>query len=368
MSRTDSLALRTDTPSTPAASAPLSPRGDCALPSLGRTVTTAVPDTLRIGLLGCGVVGGGVVETLHQNARHIEAEHGVRLDIVRAAVRDVQRERSVHVRRSWLCSDWREVCEADDVDLVIEVMGGTSPAREAIATALTHGKHVVTANKQLLAACGVELQALAATVDRRLLFEASVLGGIPAIHILHTYFGANRIRALRGIVNGTSNYILTQMADTGLSFADALAEAQRLGYAEADPSADVEGYDALYKLQILARCGLRIDLPEAAVTRVGIMGVTSADLAAAKRLGCKVKHVAEVRLAADGRVSAQVAPVVVAPSDPLYAIDGVQNALVVTGDLVGDLTFAGPGAGAWPTASAIVEDVLKVIKAVPGHS
>lgn len=315
---------------------------------------------LNVGLLGCGVVGGGVVAALHQSTRRIEQTAGLHFDIVRVAVRDLQRDRGPLVQRGWLCTDWRAICEADDVDIVVEAMGGLSPAKEAIEAALAHGKHVITANKQLLAAYGEPLRAQARRAQRNLLFEASVLGGIPALHAFQTYFGANQVQALRGIVNGTSNFILTRMRDADATFAEALAEAQAAGYAEADPTADVEGYDALYKLQILARAGLSIDLPAEAVYRMGIAEVTRADLALAERLGCKVKHVAEVSVDGAGDVCARVGPAFVAQSDALYSVDGVQNALVVRADLVGELTFAGPGAGAMPTASAIVEDLVKV--------
>jgi homoserine dehydrogenase len=237
---------------------------------------------LRLGLLGCGVVGGGVVEGLHQNGAYIASRVGVELAISRIAVRDLARPRTPHVRREWLTGDWRAVCEAPDVDVVIEVMGGIDPALEAVRTALLRGKHVVTANKQLLALHGEELHAIARQTGRRLLYEASVLGGIPAIHNIETYFQANRVKRLRGILNGTCNYILTRMEADCLPFREALAEAQALGYAEADPTMDVDAWDATYKLQILASLAFGQRLPVETIAREGIRRITLAEVLAAK--------------------------------------------------------------------------------------
>lgn len=316
---------------------------------------------IRVGLLGCGVVGGGVVEALHRNAEHMEAQFGVRLELVRVVVRDVNRPRTPHFQPKWLASDWRQVTEASDIDIVIEAMGGISPAREAIKSALRFGKHVVTANKELLARHGEELLALARETGQQLLFEASVLGGIPALHALQTYFGANRITRLRGIFNGTTNYILSRMTDAPIGFAQALEEAQAAGYAEADPTSDVEGYDALYKLKILIRQAFAAEVRVGDVEQQGISRIEAADMVMARNLDCKIKLVAEASWdPAIGRVTAAVRPVLLGSKDTLYSVDGVQNALAVTGDLVGDLVFMGPGAGAFPTASAVVEDLVKI--------
>lgn len=321
---------------------------------------------VRVGLLGCGVVGGGVAAWLQQAQAQAPWHGSVIFELTRIAVRDVERERPACVDRALLTTDWRGVCLADDVDVVVEAMGGLSPAREAITAALQHGKHVVSANKQLLAAHGDDLLALAAASGRDLRFEASVLGAIPALHMLDTYFAANQIEALRGIMNGTSNYILTTMAKQGLPFAEALARAQAAGYAEADPTADIEGCDALAKLQILANKAFGVSLPVAGFDLAGISAVHASDLALAARAGWKLKHVAELRAADDGTLAARIGPAMVASDDPLFGIDGVQNGLVVTADLAGDLLFAGAGAGAMPTASAIVEDLLKLDYAAAG--
>lgn len=316
--------------------------------------------TVRIGLLGCGVVGGGVVWAVAHSQKRVLRRHGVKLEVVRVAVRDLNRLRPQHVRPSLLTDSWQDVVTAPDVDVVVEAMGGLTPAQEAIALALRCGKHVVTANKQLIAARGAGLSELAAQSGRALLYDAAVGAAIPVLHVLDSYYSANHISALRGIVNGTSNYILTQMAQAGLSFAEALFEAQTRGYAEADPTADVEGWDALAKLQVLARTTFGLNLASESVIRSGISRTRREDLAIAAELGWKVKHVAEVTTH-EGNVRARVGPALVAPEDLLYGIDGVRNGLVVSSDLAGDLLFAGAGAGAEPTASAIVEDVLKAV-------
>jgi len=314
----------------------------------------------RIGLLGCGVVGGGVVEALYLNADYVEARSGARFEVVRIAVRDLQRLRTPHVNHKWLCDDWESVCRADDVDIVVEAMGGITPAFEAVQTALSCGKHVVSANKELLARYGEELYRTAAEHNVSLLFEASVMGGVPVLYALQTYFHANRVKHIRGIINGTSNYILTRMSQDEVSFAQALHEAQQAGYAEPDPTADVEGHDALYKLQILTRFALFAKLDCASIERKGIADIDASDIALAAQCGCRLKHVAQARLDGNGHITASVGPVLVPAGDALYQVDGVQNAICVTGDLVGQLVFVGPGAGAFPTASAVLEDLVKV--------
>lgn len=325
---------------------------------------TDVTRVYRVGLLGCGVVGSGVVAALHQNRDWLAARCGVRFEIQHIVVRDIHRSRGALVQRDLLTTDWRSVCEDPDIDIVMEAMGGVHPALEAIQTALGHGKHVVTANKEVLATRGEALLQLAAAQGRSLLFEASVLAGIPVLHALQTYFVANRVTSVRGIVNGTSNYILTQMARDGQSFLSALAAAQEAGYAEADPTYDVDGFDAAFKLQILTRCALHAQLDVDQIQRVGIGHVTDVDMQLAQVLRCKLKHVAQAAWS-NGVVEAAVGPVVLTPDDPLYSIDGVQNALSVHADLVGQVLFAGPGAGGLPTASAMVEDLVQLVASTP---
>ncbi|TDY50063.1 homoserine dehydrogenase [Alicyclobacillus sacchari] len=337
---------------------------------------------VRLGLVGCGVVGSGVLRVL---ADRQGAWDGAQLEATHIAVRHLERPRPDFVPRHLLTDDWRIVCEADDVDIVIEVMGGIDVAHDVVRHALENGKSVVTANKALMALHGEELRDLASKRGLFLRHEASVLGGIPVLHTLHTYFDLNRVQSLRGIVNGTCNYILTQMHATGAAFASALQEAQALGYAEPDPAADVEGLDAYYKLQILLQA-LRVDtrllatecvadgqspnemarngVPTAVLTkpRAGISAITAAQMEAAKASGAKVKHVASAVWGDDGIVRCEVGPQVLQPDDPLYFVDGVNNAIAITGDVVGTITLIGPGAGALPTASAVLEDVLQMVR------
>jgi homoserine dehydrogenase len=318
---------------------------------------------VNIGLLGCGVVGTGVLHALAQSADRIAVQSGIRFRVTRIAVqhRDLQRDSIVPARN--VCTDWSLVCEDPDIDIVVEVMGGLTPAYEAISRALELGKHVVTANKELLAKHGAELLVKARRYGRTLLFEASVLGGIPALHALTTYFSANRIHRIRGIVNGTGNYILTQMEQSGTSFSDALREAQTLGYAEADPSLDINGLDALYKLQVLARqvWGVGVNLADADCE--GIAGVHPDDVQIAASLGCRLKHVAEaIWDGPENPLQFSVRPMFIPEQDALYGIHGVTNVLSVYGDLVGEVVLSGPGAGAMPTASAVVEDLVKVAR------
>lgn len=317
---------------------------------------------VRIGLLGCGVVGGGVVEALSVHRKRIEEACGAKIEITHIAVKDLHRSRNPHVSTELLCDDWDAVCRADDVDVIIEAMGGQSAAKSALLAALSHGKHVVTANKELLAEHGLSLVDAASEKGLQLQCEASVLGGIPAIHNLTTYFRANRIRKIRGIVNGTCNYILTQMYERSTPLTEALAEAQVHGYAEPDPAFDIEGRDPYFKLRILATevSGSWSDEVLIGAPK-GILEITEAEVAAAKDAGAKIKHVVTAEWDEDGNLQrAAVAPVWVTADDPLFGVDGVQNALCITGDIVGDILLVGPGAGALPTASAILEDLAKV--------
>lgn len=316
---------------------------------------------VRIGLLGCGTVGGGVVEALHLNRAALVGRLGAQVVVTRVAVLDSERDRGPLVSREWICDNWESVVTAHDVDIVVEVMGGVEPAREAITTALEHGKDVVTANKELLALHGESLQRLAASLGRTLMCEGSVLGGVPAVHALHTYFVANRIERLRGVVNGTNNYILSRMTDGHQSFLDALSEAQDLGYAEANPGMDVEGKDALFKFQILSRLAFDVEISPSDVDLSGITDVSLEDIEFANRLGGRIRHVVEGRYE-EGTLFASIRPQVVSQADALFYVAGADNFLSLEGDLVGKVGLCGPGAGALPTASAVVEDIVKVVQ------
>jgi homoserine dehydrogenase len=262
-----------------------------------------------------------------------------------------------------LTADPRAVVAAADVDIVVEVMGGVEPARSLVAEALERGCSVVTANKTLIAAHGAELTRLAVAHGARLEYEAAVAGGVPIIRPLRESLAGDRVRRVLGILNGTTNYILTRMSEDASSFADALAEAQRLGYAEADPSADVEGHDAAQKAAILASLAFDATITDADVYREGITRVTATDIAHAARMGYVVKLLA-IAEHADGRVGVRVHPALVPASHPLAAVRDAYNAVFVEGEAAGSLMFYGRGAGAMPTASAIVGDLVTVARAL----
>lgn len=324
---------------------------------------------IRIGLLGCGVVGTGVIEVIEAKKEYIGQRLGVQFQIQRIAVRDVLRERHPIVDKQKLCLHWSDVCAAEDVDIVIEVIGGATVAKDAVLTALRHGKSVITANKELMARFGDEIRQTAAQHGAFVRHEASVLGGIPVLSTLETYFAMNQIRGLRGIFNGTSNFILTSMHQDGLSFEEALNHAQVLGYAEADPSMDVDGIDAWYKLQIILDSLAVPQAKRVGPSATGIRGISPLDVYQATQENAKVKHVVTAKWDAERDVvHCDVRPQRLDASDPLFHVDGVLNAICLEGDIVGDITLTGPGAGAYPTASAVLEDLVKVVQSQAARS
>jgi homoserine dehydrogenase len=312
---------------------------------------------VRVGLLGCGNVGGALVGLLVDGAGAIEARTGLRLEVGAVAVRSLARERSAPVPDGVLTHDAQAVVSDPSIDVVVEVMGGIEPARGLILEALKAGKPVVTANKELLANVGSELFEAATAGGVDLLFEASVAGGIPLIRPLRESLAGERISRLMGIVNGTTNYILTKMSEAGDSYHDALAEAQSLGYAERDPTADVEGYDAAAKAAILASVAFGVRVVAGDVYREGISGVTPADIAFARRLGYVVKLLAVVERAGDD-IAVRVHPAMIPTTHPLASVRDSFNAVFVEGDAVGELMFLGRGAGGLPTASAVLGDLI----------
>ena len=317
-------------------------------------------DPIGVSLLGAGNVGGGVIRALAAGADRYAAVVGRGLELRRVLVRDASRARD-GVEAAQLTTDLDAVLGDDATAIVVELMGGEEPARSHIAAALGAGRHVVTANKEVIAKHGAALRGIAAESGVRLLYEASVGGGIPIISPLFRDLLANDISAVTAIINGTTNYMLTAMAADGADYADALAEAQRLGYAEPDPTADVEGHDAAYKLAIL--CGLAFHAevgPDDVATR-GISTLTARDIRYASTLGYAIKLLAEGRLV-DGELLASVQPTLIARDEPLAKVDGVLNAVQVEGDLVGRVVLEGPGAGPAPTASAVLADVLDVAR------
>jgi homoserine dehydrogenase len=316
---------------------------------------------VRVGILGCGNVGAALVRLLDDNADLITRRVGVRLEVVRVAVHNLAKERDVELPAGVLTHDTEAVVTDPAVDVVVEVIGGVEPARSLITTALKSGKPVVTANKELLANFGEELFEAAETAGVDLLFEASVAGGIPLMRPLRESLAGERIRRVMGIVNGTTNYVLTRMTEEGSSFADALAEAQRLGYAERDPTADVEGFDAAAKAAIIASIAFGARVVAGDVYREGITHVTPDDIAAAGELGFVVKLLA-VAEEHDGQVGVRVHPAMVPLDHPLATVRGSYNAVFIEGDAVGQLMLLGRGAGGGPTASAVLGDLIDAAK------
>ena len=315
--------------------------------------------TVRIGLLGVGTVGHAVARALLERRDVLSRTAGVSLQLQRAAVRDLARPRPLP--REQLTTDAMSVARADDVDLVVELMGGEEPARELIAAALERGKPVVTANKRVLAWHGPQLAQLAAQKGVELRCEAAVGGGIPLIAPLTDDLAANRILELRAIINGTCNYVLTRMAQ-GESLAEALAKAQAAGFAEADPRDDVDGVDAADKLCILVRLAFNAACTPDKLHRQGIRGLDPKDLAYGRELGYVLKLLAIARRAPSGAVEARVHPAFLPADHPLARIDGAQNAVHVVGDLCGPVMFSGLGAGGDATASAVLADVVHVAR------
>ncbi len=317
-------------------------------------------DAVGISLLGAGNVGGGVIAALRKGAERYAARVGRPLELRRVLVRDAARARD-GVASEQLTSDIDDVLDDAQTQIVVELMGGEEPAREYISRALASGRHVVTANKEVMAKGGVELLEQAAEHGVRLLYEASTGGGIPIVRPLGRDLLANEITAVTAIINGTTNYVLTAMAREGASYEDALSEAQRLGYAEPDPTDDVEGIDAAYKLSILCGLAFHVAVSPDEVVRQGITGLSARDFRYADELGYTIKLLATGRLT-DGEIVASVQPTLIARDEPLAKVDGVLNAVQIEGDLVGRVLFQGPGAGSRPTASAVLADVLDVAR------
>ena len=321
---------------------------------------------VNLGLLGGGTVGGAVFAALSERAELLAARLGLRLSVVSMAVRDPGRDRGFHIPASVLATDWKAVVHNPNVHVVVELMGGTTTSREAILAALQHGKPVVTANKALLSAHGEELFAAARTHRANLYYEASVAGGIPVIKILRESLVGNRTLALRGIVNGTCNYILTRMKLEGADFADVLADAQRLGFAEADPSLDIDGHDAAHKTGILASIAHGFWVRPDQVHVEGIRLVSRIDIQMAERLGYTIKLLGVVKnvpaRAGKGRhpkpgILVAVYPALVRNDHVLASVNHAFNAVAVRGDMVGETLFYGRGAGGNPTASSVLSDL-----------
>jgi homoserine dehydrogenase len=324
---------------------------------------------INVGLLGIGTVGGGTWEVLNRNADEIQRRAGRAINIAVVADKEVHKAKSVVKDKAKVVDDAFSVVRGSEVEIVVELIGGYTVAKDLILEAIAHGKHVVTANKALLATHGNEIFAAAQKKGVMVAFEASVGGGIPIIKALREGLAANRIEWIAGIINGTSNFILSEMRDKGLPFGEALADAQRRGYAEADPSFDIEGVDAAHKLTILSALAFGIPMQFDRCFREGIQKLTKADLGYAEQLGYRIKLLGITRRAKNG-IELRVHPTLVPARRLIANVEGVMNAILVKGDAVGATLYYGAGAGSQPTASAVVADlvdVTRLITADPEH-
>jgi homoserine dehydrogenase len=315
---------------------------------------------MKVGILGLGTVGGGVVNVLQKNSASIERRTGVKIEVILAGVRDVTQKRICDTSNIKLTEDPFEVVNHPDIDVVLELIGGTGVTKELVETAINNGKHVITANKALIANHGNELIKLANKKQVRLLFEASVAGGIPIIKSLSQGLSANNIESLAGIINGTGNFILTDMKEKGRDFEDVLKEAQALGYAEEDPTFDIEGIDAAHKLSILAAIAFGTELQFNQVYTKGISGITTEDIIHANELGYTIKHLGIAKRTGNG-IELRVHPTLVSNKQLIAQVDGVMNAVMVKSNALGTSLYYGAGAGDEATASAVIADLNDII-------
>ncbi|MCI3923632.1 homoserine dehydrogenase [Paenibacillus sp. TRM 82003] len=318
-------------------------------------------EIIRIGLMGLGTVGSGVVRILNDHRDDLVRQTGSSIEIRKVLVQNVSKSRDTSLSPELMTTNPEDIVSSPDIDVVVEVMGGVESTKELIEKALRSGKHVVTANKDLMALHGAELLAVAQEYGCDIFYEASVAGGIPIIRALTESFSSDRITRMFGIVNGTTNFILTKMSQEGASYDDVLKEAQALGYAESDPTSDVEGLDAARKMAILSTLGFRMNVSLDDVDARGISGVTREDILYGKRLGYELKLLGVAERDGDS-VSVSVQPAMVRTSHPLAAVNGVYNAVYVYGEAVGETMFYGPGAGSMPTATSVVADLVAVVK------
>ena len=316
---------------------------------------------VKIGILGLGTVGCGTVSVLARNALEISRRAGREIQVAQASARDLKKKRACPMEGIQLVQDPHAVVRNPEIEVVVELIGGYEPARELVLEAIAHGKHVVTANKALIAMYGNEIFAAAQKQGVMVAFEAAVAGGIPIIKAVREGLAGNRIEWMAGIINGTCNFILTEMRDKGADFADVLKEAQRLGYAETDPTFDVEGIDAAHKLTILAAIAFGIPLKFKQAYTEGITKLTRLDVQYAEKLGYRVKLLGIARRT-NGGVELRVHPTLIPERRLIANVDGAMNAVLVKGDAVGPTMFYGAGAGAEPTASAVVADLVDVVR------
>jgi len=318
-------------------------------------------EPVKVGLLGLGTVGGGTVNVLTRNATEITRRAGRGIEITHAAARDLHKARICNTDNIKLTTDPQQVVDDPELQIIVELIGGETLAKEMVMKAIANGKHVVTANKALIANHGNEIFAAAQSKGVMVAFEAAVAGGIPIIKAVREGLAGNNIEWLAGIINGTGNFILTEMRDKGSNFEDVLAEAQRLGYAESDPTFDVEGIDAAHKLSILASIAFGIPLQFKKVYTEGITKITREDVGYAEQLGYRIKHLGIAKRTPNG-IEMRVHPTLIPERRLIANVDGVMNAVLVKGDAVGPTLYYGAGAGADATASAVVADIVDVVR------
>ncbi|MBU7595453.1 homoserine dehydrogenase [Metabacillus halosaccharovorans] len=318
-------------------------------------------EAIHVGLLGLGTVGSGVVKIIEDHQDKLMHQVGCPVKVKKVVVKNLEKERQVHIDKEMLTTNVEDVIQNPDIDVVIEVMGGVEETRKQLIEALKAKKHVVTANKDLMAVYGTELLSIATENGCDLFYEASVAGGIPILRSLVDGLASDRITKMMGIVNGTTNFILTKMSKFGSAYDEVLKEAQELGYAEADPTSDVEGLDAARKMAILARLGfsMHVDLDDVNVN--GISSVTDDDISYSKRLGYTMKLIG-IAERENGKIEVSVEPTLLPETHPLASVNDEYNAVYVYGEAVGETMFYGPGAGSLPTATAVVSDLVGVMK------
>ncbi len=318
-------------------------------------------EKVKIAVLGLGNVGKGVWEIFENNMTEIKNRSGYEIEIGKILVRDTSKNRGLHIPNNILTSDIEEIFADDDIKIIVELMGGINPAKDYIMRAIESKKHVVTANKELVATNGKEIISKARQNGVLFLYEASVAGGIPVIRGIEESLTANKIKEVVGIINGTTNYILTKMAHENLDFATALKEAQEKGYAEADPTADVDAFDAMYKLAILTYLSFKTNVSIDNIYREGITNITSYDIQNAKEFGYTIKLLA-IAKEMDGKLELRVHPTMIPSTHPLSNVNDSFNAVFIKGNAVGDLMLYGRGAGSLPTGSAVVADIISILR------
>lgn len=316
-------------------------------------------DEIKIGIMGFGTVGTGTYKILKKNEDALKKQLGASLIVEKILVKDLSKKRDVYVPEELLTTNADDILENPNIDIVVELMGGVEPAFSYIEKALNNGKHIVTANKELLAKKSDAIFQIAGKKNLAVEFEASVCGGVPVIKAFRRTLNTDKINRIMGIVNGTTNYILTKMAQEGSEYTQALEEAKSHGYAETDPTADVEGYDAAYKMAILASIGFHMNVDINKVSREGISNINKRDIEYGKDLGWVIKLIGMAR-EVDGEVEVGVSPMMLPVSHPMATVNGVNNAVFVNSESVGELMFYGPGAGQMPTGNSVVSDIIEI--------